>query len=134
MFSTIEFTIAFMLWFLHFVAANAVLPSQLKQRGSIRTKLSGVGLVFLVNSITSSCGDGGTVVVAVVLVVVVADVVGFAGARSVVGVGDDEGLTVTEVIAIDSSLDVAVTENPSCCCADVVVFSFSPAPPSNEPT
>ena len=133
MFSTIEFTIAFMLWFLHFVAANAVLPSQLKQRGSIRTKLSGVGLVFLVNSITSSCGDGGTVVVAVVVVVVVADVVGFAGARSVVGVGDDEGLTVTDVIAIDSSLDVAVTENPSCC-ADVVVFSFSPAPPSIEPT
>ena len=72
-------------------------------------------------------------VVAVVLVVVVADVVGFAGARSVVGVGDDEGLTVTDVIAIDSSLDVAVTENPSCC-ADVVVFSFSPAPPSIEPT
>ena len=69
----------------------------------------------------------------VVVVVVAEDVVGFAGARSGVGVGDDEGLTVTEVIAIDSSLDVAVTENPSCC-ADVVVFSFSPAPPSNEPT
>ena len=48
-FCTIELTIAFMLWFLDLVDSNAVLPSQLKQRGSIGTMLSGEGLVFLVS-------------------------------------------------------------------------------------
>jgi len=59
--------------------------------------------------------------------------VGFAGACSVVG-GDSEGLNVMFVIAIASSLAVAVTEPTAGGCADVdvVVFCFSPAP-SIEP-
>ena len=97
--------------------------------------LSEEGLVFLVSCMNScSCGDGVTVVVVVVVVVVVAeDVVGFAGACSVV-VGDSEGLNVMFVIAIASSLAVAVTEPTAGGCADVdvVVFCFSPAP-SIEP-
>ena len=56
---------------------------------------------------------------------------GFAGACSVV-VGDSEGLNVMFVIAIASSLAVAVTEPTAGGCAEVVVFCFSPAP-SIEP-
>ena len=61
----IEFTILLMLSFLHFVAANSVLPSQWKQRGSIVTILLGEGLLRLFNSITGagSSGEGGTIVV-----------------------------------------------------------------------
>ena len=56
-------------------------------------------------------------------------VVGFAGA-SVVVVGDSEGLNVMFVIAIASSLAVAVTEPTAGGCADVVVFCFSTAAPA----